>query len=109
MTLAFLIPMIPLIPDTGAAAQLPETIIRSFGTGPGGTTCTVGVDGSVPKGSLTFANGFLFRRTTTTTTSPAGDGIVFHVDTTGANYSIDHVFTGAKPDGNNPRHSAMTL
>jgi uncharacterized repeat protein (TIGR03803 family) len=98
-----------LIPRAALAAQLPETIIRSFGTGPNGTTCVSTIDGAVPKGSLTFANGFLFGRTTTTTASTPGDGIIFHIDPAGTNYSVDHVFTGAKPDGNSPRHSAMTL
>jgi uncharacterized repeat protein (TIGR03803 family) len=107
--LQFIVLMILLIPRAGFAAQLPETIIRSFGTGPGGTTCTSAVDGAVPKGSLTFANGFLFGRTTTTTASTPGDGVIFHLDPNGTGYTVDHIFTGTKPDGNDPRHSAMTL
>ncbi|MDO8431802.1 MAG: hypothetical protein Q7S58_05260 [Candidatus Binatus sp.] len=109
LALQLIVLTILLISHVASAAQLPETVIRSFGTGPGGTTCTSSVDGAVPKGSLTFANGFLFGRTTTTTASTPGDGIIFHVDPDGNGYDIDHVFTGAKPDGNNPRHSAMTL
>jgi uncharacterized repeat protein (TIGR03803 family) len=109
LALQFTLLMILVIPQVGIAAQLPETIVRSFGTGPGGTTCTSAVDGAVPKGSLTFANGLLFGRTTTTTASTPGDGIIFHVDPNGTGYTIDHIFTGTKPDGNDPRHSAMTL
>lgn len=90
-----------------AATPLPDNIVYSFGT-LGKQTCG-GVDGGDPKGSLTFANNFLFGRTSGTSAKGNGDGIIFHIDTAGANYTIDHLFTGAKPDGNDPRHSAMTL
>jgi uncharacterized repeat protein (TIGR03803 family) len=98
-----------LLPPAAFAVQLPETIIRSFGTGPNGNTCMPAIDGAVPKGSLTFANGLLFGRTTTTTATTPGDGIIFHIDPIGTGYTVDHVFTGAKLDGNDPRHSSMTL
>ena len=77
------------------------------------------MDGAVPKGSLTYVNGLLFGRTTTVTTGCAeirdygraagGDGVIFHFDPSNvtATYLIDHVFTG-NPDGENPRHDAMT-
>jgi uncharacterized repeat protein (TIGR03803 family) len=66
------------------------------------------LDGAVPKGSLTYVNGLMLGRTTTTTPK-SGDGVVFHFDPTNvsASYSIDHVFSG-NPDGENPRHDAMT-
>ena len=68
------------------------------------------LDGAVPKGSLTYVNGLLFGRTTTITCGAgSGDGVIFHFDPSNvtATYSIDHVFTG-NPDGENPRHDAMT-
>ncbi len=92
-----------------AAASLPETVIYSFGFGPNSSVCRLAVDGAIPKGSLTLANGLLFGRTTITTASTPGDGIIFHIDPAGTGYSIDHVFKGATDDGNSPRHSAMTL
>ena len=94
---------------SAAAIALPEIVIYSFGFGPSSSVCRLAVDGAIPKGSLTLANGFLFGRTSITTASTPGDGIIFHIAPDGSGYSIDHVFTGAKPDGNNPRHGAMTL
>src|SRR4030095_5797711 len=84
------------------AASSPGTIY-SFGT--------IDPDGADPKGSLTYANGFLFGRTTTTTKHGSGDGVIFHFDpnNVGSTYSIDHMFTGHHhDDGDNPRHDAMT-
>ncbi|MGA7275215.1 MAG: hypothetical protein WBX14_10255 [Candidatus Udaeobacter sp.] len=90
-----------------------NSTIYSFGT-------TQPLDGAVPKGSLTYVNGLMFGRTTTITPGCAetrelpralsGDGVIFHFDPTNvtATYTIDHVFTG-NPDGENPRHDAMTL
>jgi uncharacterized repeat protein (TIGR03803 family) len=86
----------------GIAASSTSTIY-SFGT--------ITPDGAVPKGSLTYANGFLFGRTTTTTKHGSGDGVIFHFDpnNVGSTYSIDHMFTGHHhDDGDNPRHDAMT-
>jgi uncharacterized repeat protein (TIGR03803 family) len=66
------------------------------------------VDGAVPKGSLTDANGLLFGRTTTLTPG-SGDGVIFHINPNGTGYTIDHSFAGPPDDGENPRHDAMTL
>ena len=96
----------------GVAAS-PGSTIYSFGT-------TQPVDGGVPKGSLTYVNGLLFGRTTTTiatmptpSSTPVGSyGVIFHFDPTNvaSSYSIDHVFAGHDTDdGDNPRHDAMTL
>ncbi|HYL58124.1 MAG TPA: choice-of-anchor tandem repeat GloVer-containing protein [Candidatus Acidoferrales bacterium] len=93
-----------------ATATPSESVIYSFGLGSSSNNvCTNILDGAAPKGSLTFANGFLFGRTSTTTAKPAGDGIIFHIMPNGSDYTIDHIFTGATTDGNNPRHNAMTL
>src|SRR5262245_51010819 len=105
----------------GGVAASSSSTIYSFGT-------TQPIDGGVPKGSLTYANGFLFGRTTITlptptptvtpTPTPIGSyGVIFHFDPNNANvassYSIDHVFAGHDPedgdsDGDDPRHDAMT-
>ncbi len=96
------------IPRDVAAAS--TNTIYSFGT-------TQPVDGGVPKGSLTYVNGLLFGRTTTTLTTPTPSGppsgsygVIFHFDpnNVASSYSIDHVFTGHPDDGDNPRHDAMT-
>src|SRR5205814_8155711 len=93
----------------GVAATSTSTIY-SFGT-------TQPVDGGVPKGSLTYVNGLLFGRTTTTLTTPTPSGppsgsygVIFHFDpnNVASSYSIDHVFTGHPDDGDNPRHDART-
>jgi uncharacterized repeat protein (TIGR03803 family) len=86
------------IPRDVAASS--TSTIYSFGT--------IDPDGAVPKGSLTYLNGLLFGRTTTVT-SGHGKGVIFHFDpnNVGSTYSIDHIFTG-NPDGENPRHDAMT-
>jgi uncharacterized repeat protein (TIGR03803 family) len=94
---------------TESAATLPDSLVYTFGFGSSTSTTCSNVDGADPKGSLTFANTFLFGRTSTTTAKGNGDGIVFHIDPAGSNYTIDHLFTGAKTDGNDPRHNAMTL
>lgn len=94
----------PLLVAPFQDAHSSSTTVYSFGSQPR-------LDGAVPKGSLTYVNvngnDYFFGRTTTTTES--GDGVIFHFnpfDVTGS-YSIDHVFSG-KPDGENPRHDAMT-
>src|SRR6266550_3371365 len=90
----------------------PVSTVYSFGT-------TQPIDGGVPKGSLTYVNGLLFGRTTTTTlntptpggTSIGSYGVIFHVDpnNVASSYSIDHMFAGHDADdGDNPRHDAMT-
>jgi uncharacterized repeat protein (TIGR03803 family) len=95
----------------GVAAS-PISTIYSFGT-------TQPIDGGVPKGSLTYVNGLLFGRTTTTiatmpmpASTPVGSyGVIFHLDPTNvaSSYTIDHVFAGHDTDdGDNPRHDAMT-
>jgi uncharacterized repeat protein (TIGR03803 family) len=95
----------------GIAASSVSTIY-SFGT-------TQPIDGGVPKGSLTYVNGWLFGRTTTTiatmptpASTPIGSyGVIFHFDpdNVASSYSIDHVFAGHDADdGDNPRHDAMT-
>ena len=53
------------------------------------------------------ATGLLFGRTSTTTAQ--GDGTIFQIMPDGTGYMVDHFFTGAKTDGNDPRHNAMTL
>jgi uncharacterized repeat protein (TIGR03803 family) len=90
------------------ADGIPDALVYTFGTLGLGTSCN-NLDGADPKGSLTLANGLLFGRTSTTTGKGNGDGIIFHIDPNGTGYHIDHKFTGAKTDGNNPRHNAMTL
>ena len=95
----------------GVAAS-PISTIYSFGT-------AQPIDGGVPKGSLTYVNGLLFGRTTTTiatmptpASTPVGSyGVIFHFDpnNVASTYSIDHVFAGGDlDDGDNPRHDAMT-
>jgi uncharacterized repeat protein (TIGR03803 family) len=96
-----------------AVAHAADNLVHTFGTGmSGGNSCN-NLDGADPKGSLTFANNFLFGRTSNTTSQGNGDGIIFHIDpaamTPDTTYSIDHKFTGFSTDGNNPRHNAMTL
>ena len=92
---------------------IPDVLIHTFGTGTSGTNSCNNLDGAAPKGSLTFANNFLFGRTSSTTAQGNGDGIIFHIDpaaiTPDTTYTIDHQFTGFSTDGNNPRHNAMTL
>ena len=96
-----------VVPDATLGGM--ETVLYSFGVGPTGSVCTNAVDGADPKGSLTYvsATGLLFGRTSTTTSD--GDGTVFQIDPTGTGYAVDQFFTGAKTDGNDPRHNAMTL
>jgi hypothetical protein len=95
----------------GVAAS-PISTIYFFGT-------AQPIDGGVPKGSLTYVNGLLFGRTTTSiatmptpASTPVGSyGVIFHLDPTNvaSSYSIDHVFAGGDlDDGDNPRHDAMT-
>jgi uncharacterized repeat protein (TIGR03803 family) len=89
------------VPFGNAYASSSNSAIYSFGA-------KQPLDGAVPKGSLTYVNGLLFGRTTTVTPG-SGDGVIFHFNPSNvvATYSIDHVFTG-NPDGENPRHDAMT-
>jgi uncharacterized repeat protein (TIGR03803 family) len=96
-----------VVPDATLGGM--ETVLYSFGVGPTGSVCTNAVDGADPKGSLTYvsATGLLFGRTSTTTSD--GDGTVFQIDPTGTGYAVDQFFTGAKTDGNDPRHNSMTL
>jgi uncharacterized repeat protein (TIGR03803 family) len=95
-----------------AVAASSSSTIYSFGT-------AQPIDGGVPKGSLTYVNGLLFGRTTTTiatmptpASTPVGSyGVIFHFDPSNvaSSYSIDHVFAGHDTDdGDNPRHDAMT-
>jgi uncharacterized repeat protein (TIGR03803 family) len=100
-----------LVAPAGHVAASNSTIY-SFGT-------KQPLDGAVPKGSLTYVNGLMFGRTTIVTAgcgqtrdlprALGGDGVIFHFNPTNvtATYTIDHVFTG-NPDGENPRHDAMT-
>ena len=87
-----------------------ETWLYSFGVGPTPDKCKIN-DGADPKGSLTYvtATGLLFGRTSTTTSEGNGDGTIFQINPNGTGYIVDHFFTGAKTDGNDPRHNAMTL
>jgi uncharacterized repeat protein (TIGR03803 family) len=98
------------IPQGFAAS--PSSTIYSFGT-------AQPIDGGVPKGSLTYVNGLVFGRTTTTiltmptpASTPIGSyGVIFHFDpnNVASSYSLDHVFAGHDTDdGDNPRHDAMT-
>lgn len=97
------------VPDTGATAT--ETVLYSFGVGPTGSICTRADDGADPKGSLTYVpgTGLLFGRTSSTTSQGNGDGTIFQIMPNGSGYQVDHFFAGAKSDGNDPRHNAMTL
>ena len=105
--------VLTIAPAVAHADGIPDVLIHTFGTGTSGTNSCNNVDGAAPKGSLTFANNFLFGRTSTTTAQGNGDGIIFHIDpaatTPDTTYTIDHQFTGFSTDGNNPRHNAMTL
>lgn len=94
----------------GAAATATETVLYSFGVGPTPDKCKI-KDGADPKGSLTYvpATGLLFGRTSTTTSQGNGGGAIFQIMPNGSGYTVDHFFTGAKSDGNDPRHNAMTL
>ena len=89
----------------GVAASSISTIY-SFGT--------ITPDGAVPKGSLTYVNGLVFGRTTTTYKAAHGEphyGAIFHFDPNNlaSTYTIDHMFAGHDADdGDNPRHDAMT-
>ena len=110
---AFALAMGLLLGPAGHIAASSNSTIYSFGA-------KQPLDGAVPKGSLTYVNGLMFGRTTTVTPgctetrdlgrALSGDGVIFHFDPTNvtATYAIDHVFTG-NPDGENPRHDAMTL
>ena len=100
-----------LIDSPDATPTATESVLYSFGVGPTGSTCTKIDDGADPKGSLTYvsATGLLFGRTSTTTSKGNGDGTIFQIMPDGSDYVVDHFFTGAKTDGNDPRHNAMTL
>ena len=93
-----------------AAPTGTESVLYSFGVGPTAGKCKID-DGADPKGSLTYvpATGLLFGRTSTTTSEGNGDGTIFQIMPNGTGYVVDHSFTGAKTDGNDPRHNAMTL
>jgi uncharacterized repeat protein (TIGR03803 family) len=112
LAVALLLTMAPVaigqnaVPDampTGA-----ETVLYSFGAGPTAGKCKI-QDGAEPNGSLTYvsATGLLFGGTSTTTS--VGDGTIFQIMPDGTGYLVDHFFTGAKTDGNDPRDNAMTL
>ena len=101
-----------MAPALRSVAASPVSTIYSFGT-------AQPIDGGVPKGSLTYVNGLLFGRTTTTiatmptpASTPVGSyGVIFHFDpnSVASSYSIDHIFAGGDlDDGDNPRHDAMT-
>jgi uncharacterized repeat protein (TIGR03803 family) len=110
LTVALLLTMAPAArASDDATTGGTESLLYSFGVGPTGSTCIKAEDGADPKGSLTYvaATGLLFGRTSTTTSS--GDGTIFQIDPAGTGYAVDHTFTGAKTDGNDPRHNAMTL
>jgi len=92
-----------------ASPTATESVLYSFGVGPTGSVCTKADDGADPKGSLTYANGLLFGRTSTTTAQGNGDGTIFQIMPDGSNYAVDYFFTGGKTDGADPRHNAMTL
>jgi hypothetical protein len=59
-TAIFVIALLLAMPLRNACSTASNSAIYSFGT-------TQPVDGAVPKGSLTYANGLLFGRTTTVT------------------------------------------
>lgn len=110
--IAFVFAVVFLASSSRAVAASFSSTIHSFGT-------AQPIDGGVPKGSLTYVNGFLFGRTTTTiatmptsASTPVGSyGVIFHLDPdhVASSYSIDHVFAGHDTDdGDNPRHDAMT-
>ena len=111
LTAALSLMSAPARADARSPAAAPtdtESVLYSFGVGPTAGKCKID-DGADPKGSLTYVagTGLLFGRTSTTTSN--GDGTIFQIMPDGSNYLVDHFFTGAKTDGNNPRHNAMTL
>ena len=108
LTAVLSLAMAPVAHAGDVAPTATESVLYSFGAGPNPGQCKT-VDGADPEGSLTYvsATGLLFGRTSTTTA--AGDGTVFQLMPNGTGYLVDHFFTGAKTDGNNPRHNAMTL
>jgi uncharacterized repeat protein (TIGR03803 family) len=87
-----------------------ETVLYSFGEGPSAGKCKI-EDGADPKGSLTYvpATGLLFGRTSSTTSEGNGDGTIFQLMPDGTAYAVDQYLAGAKTDGSDPRHNAMTL
>src|SRR4029077_10814865 len=95
--------VLTIAPAVARAEGIPDILIHTFGTGSSGTNSCNNVDGAAPKGSLTFANNFLFGRTSTTTAQGNGDGIIFHFDPAAippdTTYTIDHQFTGFSTDG----------
>jgi uncharacterized repeat protein (TIGR03803 family) len=97
-----------VVPDAMPTGS--ETVLYSFGAGPTAGKCKI-EDGADPEGSLTYvaATGLLFGTTSTTTSEGNGDGTVFQIMPDGSDYVVDHFFTGAKTDGNDPRTNAMTL
>ena len=86
-----------------------ETVLHSFGEGPTAGKCNIS-DGADPKGSLTFvpATGLLFGTTSTTTSQGLGFGTIFEIMPSGVGYKVDHYFNGAKSDGSDPQHDALT-
>ena len=117
LSIAFAAVWLTLAPGARAQNSVPdamptgtETWLYSFGVGPTPDKCKIN-DGADPKGSLTYvtATGLLFGRTSTTTSEGNGDGTIFQINPNGTGYIVDHFFTGAKTDGNDPRHNAMTL
>jgi len=116
VVLALALGLVMVAASRGVAAAS-NSAIYSFGA-------AEPVDGAVPKGSLTYVNGLLFGRTTTTIVTarpspaptPIGSyGVIFHFDpnNVASTYTIDHMFAGhdadgGGSDGDNPRHDAMT-
>jgi hypothetical protein len=103
--------VVAVVPRVGAAS--PISTIYSFGT-------AQPIDGGVPKGSLTYVNGLVFGRTTTTiatmptpASTPIGSyGVIFHFDpnNVASSYSIDHVFAGHDTDdGDTQANAAVSL
>jgi uncharacterized repeat protein (TIGR03803 family) len=111
VTLAFSISL-TMAPTARAAGPLvsTDTILQSFGADSMGQ-CNKIIDGTDPKGSLTYvpATGLLFGRTSSTDSKGNGDGAIFQIMPNGNGYVVDHFFTNKNHDGINPRHNAMTL
>ncbi len=64
-----------------------------------------GTNGSLPRGSLAFKNGKLYG--TTEGGGASSDGILYRLDTNGANFEILHPFTGNPSDGSSPKYGGL--
>src|SRR6202521_1406799 len=78
VTMLATLSVLTIAPAVAHADGIPDVLLHTFGFGTSGGPSCNNVDGTAPKGSLTFANSLLFGRTSTTQAS--GGGIIFHID-----------------------------